>query len=81
MICDLLGSLLFRFDLLPKLERRRAICRTRTESKMYLLRLQLFELDDLEWIPDSIRDLALDYLGFWEYASVCTNLCCPFYGR
>jgi hypothetical protein len=33
---------------------------------MLLPRLQLFELEDLEWIPDSIRDLALDYLGFLE---------------
>jgi hypothetical protein len=33
---------------------------------MLLPRLQLFEVEDLEWIPDSIRDLALDYLGFLE---------------
>ena len=31
---------------------------------MPLPRLQLFELEDLEWFPHTIRDLALDYLGF-----------------
>jgi hypothetical protein len=33
---------------------------------MSLPRLQLFEWEDLEWFPDAIRDLALDYLGFLE---------------
>jgi hypothetical protein len=33
---------------------------------MPLPRLQLFELEDLEWFPHTIRDLALDYLGFME---------------
>src|SRR5579863_9880896 len=33
---------------------------------MALLRLHLFELEDLEWFPHTIRNLALDYLGFME---------------
>jgi hypothetical protein len=33
---------------------------------MALPRLHLFELEDLEWFPDTIRNLALDYLGFME---------------
>ncbi|HEY0796142.1 MAG TPA: class I SAM-dependent methyltransferase [Acidisarcina sp.] len=33
---------------------------------MPLPRLQLFELEELEWFPHAIRDLALDYLGFLE---------------
>ena len=33
---------------------------------MALPRLHLFELEDLEWFPHTIRNLALDYLGFVE---------------
>jgi hypothetical protein len=33
---------------------------------MTLPRLHLFELEDLEWFPHTIRNLALDYLGFME---------------
>ena len=33
---------------------------------MLLPRLQLFELEDLSWFPDAIRDLATDYLEFIE---------------
>ena len=33
---------------------------------MALRRLHLFELEDLEWFPHTIRNLALDYLGFME---------------
>jgi hypothetical protein len=35
-------------------------------EQMALPRLHLFELEDLEWFPHTIRNLALDYLGFME---------------
>lgn len=33
---------------------------------MRLLRMQLFELEDLAWFPSAIRDLATDYIHFLE---------------
>ena len=33
---------------------------------MLIPRLHLFELEDLQWFPTTIRDLATDYLHFME---------------
>jgi hypothetical protein len=38
-----------------------------------LRRLQLFELEDLPWFPDTIRDLSTDYLHFMQMRFCCTN--------
>jgi hypothetical protein len=44
---------------------------------MVLPRLQLFELEDLEWFPHTIRNLALDYLGFLEVRFALHNPVLP----
>ena len=48
---------------------------------MLLPRLQLFELEDLEWFPHAIRDLALDYLGFLELRFALHKSMLPLLGR
>jgi hypothetical protein len=44
---------------------------------MALPRLHLFELEDLEWFPHTIRNLALDYLGFMEVRFALHKLVMP----
>ena len=36
-------------------------------EQMALPRLHLFELEDLEWFPHTIRNLALDYLDSYLF--------------
>jgi hypothetical protein len=46
-------------------------------EQMALPRLHLFELEDLEWFPHTIRNLALDYLGFMEVRFALHKLVMP----